>query len=225
MKVRLKGITPSAEQIIALKPDLVLIPQDFASADLLQQLDRLNVPAFVLRAASLEDVFEQIQVIARIFERQPSGDLLVSAMRQRIAQVRAEVQSRPRPRVLYVLNSDPLQSAGPGSFIHQLIETAGGINIAADARTAYPRLSLEEVIARNPEFLVFPAGTEEGIPEEEREQWRRWPSLEAVKRNQLVSVPSTLVDRPGPRLVEGLEQLARAIHPELPALSLRENTP
>jgi iron complex transport system substrate-binding protein len=197
------------------------VPQDFVSADLLQQLDRLKVPTFMLRAASLEDVFEQIQIIARIFERQQAGDELVSVMRQRVALVREQVRSRPRPRVLYVLNSDPLQSAGPGSFIHQLIEIAGGLNIAAEAGASYPRLSLEEVIARNPEYLVFPAGADEGIPDEERDQWRRWPSLEAVKHNRLVSVPSTLVDRPGPRLVEGLERLARAIHPEVaPLLSL-----
>jgi iron complex transport system substrate-binding protein len=224
-KIRLKGTTPSAEQIVSLKPDLVLVPQDFVRPDLLQQLDGLKVPTFLLKAASLEDVFEQVQVIARIFERQRAGEALVSGMRQRIALVRAQAQSLRSPRVLYVLNTDPLQSVGPGSFIHQLIELAGGRNIAAATGTAYPRLSVEDVIARDPEYLVFPAGVEEGIPDEEREQWRRWSSLSAVKHNRLVSVPSVLVDRPGPRLVDGLEMLARAIHPEWPLSIPHEQAP
>lgn len=224
-KTRLKGTTPSAEQIVALKPDLVLVPRDFVSPDLLQQLDRLNVPVFLVNAATLEDVFEQIHTLARMFERQRAGDAVVNAMRQRIASVSERTRSLSNPRVLYVLNTDPLQSVGPGSFIHQLIELAGGNNVAAEAGAAYPRLSVEDVIARNPEYLVFPAGDDEGIPDAERELWRRWPSLSAVKHNRLVSVPSVLLDRPGPRLVEGLEWLARAIHPELPPHPSRENAP
>jgi iron complex transport system substrate-binding protein len=128
--------------------------------------------------------------------------------------VKERTQSLAHPRVLYVLNTDPLQTVGPGSFIHQLIEAAGGANIAAGTSTAYPRLALEEVLARDPELIVFPVGTAEGIPEEEQQQWRRWSSLSAVKYNRLVLVPSVLVDRPGPRIVEGLELLAKAIHPE-----------
>lgn len=213
-KARLKGTNPSAEQIVALKPDLVLIPQDFVKPDLVQQLDRLKIPTFLLNATSIEDVLSQIQTVARMLGNQQAGDVVAAAMRERIAAVKQSVESRPRPQVLYVLNTDPLQTVGPGSFIHQLIELAGGINIAAEAGTAYPRLSVEDVIARDPDFLVFPSGDQEGIPELERQQWRRWSSLSAVKHDRLVSVPSVLVDRPGPRIVEGLESLARVLHPE-----------
>jgi iron complex transport system substrate-binding protein len=213
-KTRLGGSNPSIEQILALKPDLVLAPQDMIQADLLQHLDRVKVPIFVLQAAQLEDVVVQIQTIARIFDRSKAGDELAATIRQRIAVVKERTQALTRPRVLYVLNTDPLQTVGPGSFIHQLIEAAGGANIAADTSTAYPRFALEEVLARDPELIVFPVGTAEGIPEEEQQQWRRWSSLSAVKHNHLVHVPSVLVDRPGPRIVEGLELLAKALHPQ-----------
>jgi len=213
-KTRLGGTNPSIEQILALKPDLVLAPQDFLQPDLLQNLDRVKVPNFVLQAAQLEDVLAQIQTVARIFDRSKAGDELAATIRQRIAVVKERTQSLAHPRVLYVLNTDPLQTVGPGSFIHQLIEAAGGANIAAGTSTAYPRFALEEVLARDPEIIVFPVGTAEGIPEEDQQQWRRWSSLSAVKHNRLVLVPSVLVDRPGPRIVEGLELLARAIHPE-----------
>jgi iron complex transport system substrate-binding protein len=140
--------------------------------------------------------------------------VIFSRVERRIAAVKKRTQSLAHPRVLYVLNTDPLQTVGPGSFIHQLIEAAGGANIAADTSTAYPRFALEEVLARDPELIVFPVGTAEGIPEDDQQQWRRWSSLSAVKHNRLVLMPSVLVDRPGPRIVEGLELLAKAIHPE-----------
>ena len=213
-KTHLGGMNPSIEQILALKPDLVLTPQDMIRPDLLQQLDRVKVPTFVLQAAQLEDVLAQIQTIARLFDRSKAGDELAATIRQRIAVVKERTQALARPRVLYVLNTDPLQTVGPGSFIHQLIEAAGGANIAADTSTAYPRFAMEEVLARDPELIVFPVGTAEGIPEQDQQQWQRWSSLSAVKHNRLVLVPSVLVDRPGPRIVEGLEFLAKAIHPE-----------
>ncbi|MBU6432946.1 MAG: ABC transporter substrate-binding protein, partial [Nitrospirae bacterium] len=152
-KTHLGGTNPSIEQILALKPDLVLAPQDFIQPDLLHNLDRVKVPTFVLQAAQLEDVVAQIQTVARMFDRSKAGDELAATIRQRIAAVKERTQSLPHPRVLYVLNTDPLQTVGPGSFIHQLIEAAGGANIAADTSMAYPRFALEEVLARDPEVI------------------------------------------------------------------------
>ena len=213
-KIRLGGTNPSVEQIVALKPDLVLAPQDMVQPDLLQNLDRLKIPTFVMQTAQLEDVLGEIQLMARVFERGQAGDELVAKIRQRIAVVKERTKSLTRPRVLYVLNTDPLQTVGPGSFIHQLIEAAGGENIAAETSTAYPRFAIEEVLARDPELIIFPVGAEEGIPDEEQQSWRRWTILSAVKHNRMAQVPSVLVDRPGPRIAEGLELLAQAIHPE-----------
>ena len=163
-KAQLGGTHPSVEQILALKPDLVLVPQDFIQPDLLQTLDRVKVPVFVLQASQLEDLYGQIQTLARMFNRGKAGDELVGTIRQRVRLVKERTQSLSRPRVLYVLNSDPLQTVGPGSFIHQLIEAAGGANIAGETSTAYPRLAMEVVQALDPEIIVFPVGASEGIP-------------------------------------------------------------
>jgi iron complex transport system substrate-binding protein len=213
-KTKLGGTHPSAEHILALRPDLVLVPQDFIQPDLLQHLDRVKIPVFVLKTVQVEDVLAQIQTIARMFQRVKAGDELVASMRTRWNAVKERIQPLSRLRVLYVLNSNPLQTAGPGSFIHQLIETAGGENIAGAIASAYPRLALEEALSRDPEILIFPVGTSEGIPPEEQQQWHRWTHLSAVRHGRYVSVPSVLVDRPGPRLMDGLEFLAKAIHPE-----------
>src|SRR5439155_7079689 len=141
-------------------------------------------------------------------------DELTGRMRRRIEDIRVRTSSLPRPRVLYVLNSEPLITVGPGSFIHQLIELAGGSNIAARAQVAYPRLSMEAVLKEDPELILFPTGRAEGIARGEEERWQRWTTLSAIKLGRLHRVPNDLLNRPGPRIVQGLDALARAIHPE-----------
>lgn len=125
------------------------------------------------------------------------------------------MESLPRVRVLYVLNSQPLITVGPGSFIHHVIGLAGGSNIAARATVPYPHLDMEVVLKEDPEIIVFPVGKAEGIPPGEQQLWQRWTSLSAVKQGRLHQIPADLLNRPGPRIVEGLERLVRIIHPEV----------
>ncbi len=202
------------ERIVALQPDLVIAPQGFLDADLLAELERLKLPVFLLQARSLDDVLAHLGILGRMLDRQRVADDVAGALRVRIQAVKAGTEGRPRPRVLYVLNMDPLITVGPSTFLHHLIESAGGASIAADSPTDYPRFSMESVLARDPEVLLFPSGATEGIAPSDRAQWEQWPMLSAVRTRRLVQVPSVLLDRPGPRLVEGLEVLARALHPE-----------
>ena len=106
-----------------------------------------------------------------------------------------------------------VSASPPIPFIqNHVIELAGGANIAADTKTAYPRLSMETVLKRNPDILLFPAGESETVSESQLAQWRTWSALSAVRHNRFVSVASDLLDRPGPRIVEGLERLAQVFH-------------
>jgi iron complex transport system substrate-binding protein len=89
------------------------------------------------------------------------------------------------------------------------------LNIAASAALPYPRYNMEAVLKEDPEALVFPIGTAEGIPEDEQARWRRWTTLSAVKHDRFIRIPSVLLDRQGPRIVDGLELLARSLHPGL----------
>ncbi|CUS39044.1 ABC transporter substrate-binding protein [Candidatus Nitrospira nitrificans] len=214
-KAKVGYSNPSVEALVALQPDLVLAPKDFLHPDLQTMLDQLKIPLFVLEASTVEDIPLQIQTLGKLFERGPAANEVTQAMRQRIADIRRRAEVFPRKRVLYVLNSHPLISVGPGSFIHQMIGLAGGINIASQANVAYPRLSMETVLKEDPEVLIFPSGDVETVPRSEQQQWRRWDSLSAVKQHRFHEVSSNLLNRPGPRIVEGLEQLARAIHPDI----------
>ena len=205
---------PNLETIVALQPDLVLAPQDFIRPDVLGKLEQLKIPTFIVEAKTVEDIASRIQTIGRMLGQPESGDRVAMELRGRVNALKARTQALSRPRVLYVLNSQPLITVGPGSFIDQLIEMAGGANVAARALSPYPRLSMEAVLAHDPEVIIFPVGTSEGISHEEQSLWRRWNTIAAVKTGSFHQIPSDLLNRPGPRIILGLEKLVEIIHPE-----------
>jgi ABC-type Fe3+-hydroxamate transport system substrate-binding protein len=202
------------ESIVALQPDLVLAPREFLRADVLGKLEQLKIATFIVEARTVEDIPAKIQTVGRMLDRSQSADQLAMDVRQQLKAIRARTEKLAPRRVLYVLNSLPLITVGPGSFIHQLIELAGGENVAAGAPTSYPRLSIEEVIKKDPEIIIFPVGSVEGIPTDQQELWRRWSTISAVKHGRFHQIPSDLLNRPGPRISEGLELLTKIIHPD-----------
>lgn len=214
-KAKVGYANPNMETIIGLQPDMVLAPKDFLRPDLQVKLEQLKIPVFVLDAKTLEDIPLQIHTLGAMFEKTSAANDVTQRIRQHMTELKLKVETLSTKRVLYVLNSQPLISVGPGSFIHQMIGLAGGVNVAAQAGVAYPRLSMETVLKEDPEVLIFPSGEVETVPRSEQQQWRRWDSLSAVKQQRFHEVSSNLLNRPGPRVIEGLEQLVRAIHPEL----------
>jgi iron complex transport system substrate-binding protein len=206
---------PNLETIVTLRPDLVLAPSEYAPTDVLSKLEQLKIPTFVLVPRTIEDIASHVHTLGRMLARTGPADQLATNLRRRIGAVKAKVQGHPRPRLLYVLNSEPLITVGPGSYIHQMIELAGGTNVAEHATAPYPRLTTEVVLQADPEIILFPVGSAEGIPESEQQLWRRWPTVTAVKRGRLHRIDSDLVNRPGPRAVDGLERLAQLLHPEM----------
>jgi iron complex transport system substrate-binding protein len=210
---------PNLETIVALQPDLVLAPRDFIRPDVLGKLEQLKIPTFVVEAKTVEDIASQIQLIGRMLDRSEVANPIAMELRRRLTELKRRTEMLARPRVLYVLNSQPLITVGPGSFIHQLIEIAGGTNVAAGAASPYPRLSIEAVLKEDPQLIIFPVGASEGIPQGEQELWRRWKTITAVKTDAFHHIASDLLNRPGPRIVLGLEKLAEIIHPEVFASS------
>jgi iron complex transport system substrate-binding protein len=213
-KTKVGYSNPNLEMLVGLKPDLVLAPREFLRADLQGKLEQLKIPVFIFDAKTVEEIPLQIQTLGRIVERSTNADAVAQGIRQQIANIKRAVEPLPPKRMLYVLNSQPLITVGPGSFIHHMIGIAGGINVAALASTPYPRLSMETVLKEDPELLVFPVGTVEAVSPSEQQQWQRWTTLSAIKHQRISHISSNLLNRPGPRVVEGLEQLAKALHPE-----------
>ena len=205
---------PNLESLVALQPDLVMAPNDFLKPDVIVKLEQLKIPVFILADKNVEGIFAHIQTLGRIVGRSPKADAVAMELRKQVTAIQQRVQGAAPVRVLYVLNSQPLITVGPGSFIDQLIAMAGGVNVAAKSATPYPRLSMETVLHEDPEILVFPVGKAEGISESEQQTWRQWTTMTAVKRGRLHQISADWLNRPGPRIARGLEALAEILHPD-----------
>jgi iron complex transport system substrate-binding protein len=205
---------PNMETLVSLQPDLVVAPNDFLKPDVIVKLEQLKIPVFILADKNVEGIFLHLQTLGRIVGRSPKADAVAMQLRQQVAAIQQRIQGMAPVRMLYVLNSQPLITVGPGSFIDQLIRMAGGINVAAKSATPYPRLSMEAVLQEDPEALVFPVGKAEGISESEQQAWRQWSTMTAVKRGRLHQISADWLNRPGPRIAKGLESLAAILHPD-----------
>jgi len=213
-RAKVGDMRPNIEAILALEPDLVLAV-DAVRNDALETLRRLKIPLFIMNTASLEHVYAHMQTLGRMFRRVPEANAMVHAMRAKVQAIVEKTRSVSRPRVLYVLSERPFISVARGSFVHQILELAGADNIAKDAGTAWPRLSMEVVLQKDPEILLLPPRDDDASAGSGTEQWTQWSTLTAVKHNRVHFIPRIIVNRPGPRLVQGLAALARLIHPEL----------
>lgn len=206
-------LTPSLETIVALKPDLVVATTAGNRQETVLQLGRLRIPVYLVQANLVSDVMDVIARLGELTGRRAAVGPLIAGLEQRIEAVRQAVSRFRRPRVLYVLWPDPLIVPGREAIITELIGLAGGESITADATEAYARFSLEAAVARGPEVMIL-ANHGSGPSDASREQWERFASLPALTASRLHRVDGNLLHRYGPRVVDGLEQLARLIHPE-----------
>jgi len=138
----------------------------------------------------------------------------VTDMRSRIQNVKSRVaRSNRRPGVFFQIGISPIVSVGTHTFIHELIQLAGGTNLS-QGPIPYPRFSREQVLRLAPEILIITSMARGEVFERVKAEWERWPDIPAVRNQRIYLVDSNLFDRATPRLVDGLEQLARLIHPE-----------
>jgi len=206
-------LAPSLEGIVSLKPDLVVATPAGNRHETFDQLGRLNIPVFLVNPITVSDVMDVMGRLGRLTERPEAADRAVATMRARIEAVTTRVSGRPRPRVLYVLWPDPLIVPGPGALISELIALAGGDSVTADGGPGYPRYSMEAALARHPEVIVLASHGSERSPLV-RAKWERLGQVPAIAAGRLYTMDGNLMHRYGPRMVDGLERLARLIHPE-----------
>ena len=206
-------VAPSLEAIVALRPDLVIATNEGTREDTFTQLSRVGVPVYLVAAHHVADATSLMRRLGTLTGREGAAGPLVAGLEQRIEAVKQAVRSLGRPRVLYVLWPEPLIVPGREAIVTELIQLAGGQSLTADDADAWPRYSLEAAVAKSPEVILL-ANHGAGTGAVSMEKWQRLASLPAVKAGRLLSVNGDLMHRYGPRFVDGLEQLARAIHPE-----------
>ena len=202
---------PDVEKIVALNPDLILVAHG-TPMDIINSMAGLGLTVFGIKTTDLDDLLEDIRRIAEITDKEVEAQALSSEMETRIQAVTNQTDElEQRPRVFYIVWHDPLWTAGSGTFIHELIEKGGGVNICQNI-TGYTTISIEEVLACDPEIIITSSWP--GVYE-----WAmNSTELEVTAARQSGSVytcDDNLVQRPGPRLVEGLEWFAHFIHPEM----------
>jgi iron complex transport system substrate-binding protein len=205
-------LAPSLETVVRLRPDVVVATPAGNREETFDQIERLRIPVYVANPERVADVLDLITRLGGLTGHEGEAARLVASLDARVKAVAAGIDGRPRPRVLYVLWPDPLIVPGRGSLVGELVALAGGDSVTADRNEAYPRLSLEIAVARAPDVIIL-ASHGSGQGQMVREKWQRFTSLPAVKAGRLYTVDGNLLHRYGPRVVDGLELLARILHP------------
>jgi iron complex transport system substrate-binding protein len=202
------------EKIVALKPDLCIATKDGNPKSVVQQMAALNIPVYAVNPMSLDTVITAIHEIGSLLRAGRQAKKLVHEMQSRIARVKTSLDTIDhRPGVFFQIGVAPIVSVGTPTFIHELIELAGGTNLAAGP-IPYPRFSMEQVIALAPEIIIITSMSRAAVYAQAKAEWEQWPQLPAIEKHRIFLEDTNLFDRPTPRLVDGLELLARLIHPE-----------
>lgn len=204
-------VNPDLEKLVASAPDLVIATNVHTKA-LVPQLEQRGIAVVVLEPKDLDGVLERITLVGRVTGNAEQAERVVRDLRERVEAVAAKVRGAKPPSVFFEI--DPkLYTAGPGTFIDDLIGRAGGANVAADATTKYPQLSSETVVLKDPQVIVL-ADDSAGVKPDAVRARPGWQEIAAVRTGRIVTIHPDLTNRPGPRLVDGLELLAKALHPE-----------
>lgn len=204
-------LKPDLERLVAATPDLVLATGVHIK-EIVPQLEARKLTVAVVDAQNLDQVLTSIGLVGTMTGAQAAAAKLTSDLRGRIDAVATRVSGAPRPRV-YVELDATLFSVGPGSFVDDMVRRAGGQNIAADAQSQYPQLSQETIIQKDPQVILVTHDDQQGTIAAVRAR-PGWDKVSAVKDNRVVVLDPSLTNRPGPRVVDGLEAMAKALHPE-----------
>lgn len=205
------GVQVNIERVVALRPDLVVTVR--FSDGTIERLEAITT-VLVVDPQGLGDVAETAVLLGRAVSA--DGEALADRITRGLESVRERTEGLPRPRVFHEVDaSDPAKpfTVGPGSFIHELIEVAGGENIAAGAGSPYPQLSAEELVRADPEVIVL-GDADYGVTPEQVAARPGWGGITAVRTGRIHPISGSLVSRPGPRVAEAAEAYARILHPE-----------
>lgn len=211
---KLEYSQPSAEAAVALAPDLVIMTT--RQEGQVEQFRALRLPVlFMEEPKSLATVVASARLYGRITGHAAEGEQAAAAMQARIDRVTAQLPPGDGPRVFYELSPD-LYTAAPESFIGSMLTQLRARNVAQGARIAFPQLSSEAVIAADPQVILLADGGSRSGNQSAATVAARpgWGGMEAVRTGRIASINPDTVNRPGPRVVDGLEAMARALYPD-----------
>ena len=215
---KIGGVEPNIEQIFALEPDLVLAIGGEPDPASISQLRDLGVTVLVLKPADLDSLYHDIELVGKAAGAEQVAADLVAEMRETVTAVTSVAAEVPeRPLVFYELDgTDPSRpwTAGSGSWHDAFLEMVGATNLAGDQEFAWVQLNAEEIVAQDPDIIIL-GDAAWGVTPESVAERPGWDVIAAVQNGRIHPIDDNLISRPGPRVVDGIEQLAQLIHPEL----------
>lgn len=203
-------LSPSLETIVSLHPDLVLASSDLNRGETVKELQKLEIPVFVVTTRGIEGIYKSLASIGRALNREQEARRLVDALRKRERAVRQRVAGKPVINVLMPIWYDPIMTIGKNAYITDLIEIAGGHSVTSDIAEEWPEISLEAVLARSPEALMLVRGSKMSV--EAIRTRPGWITMAAVRNNRIYYVDGR-IESPSPVAFDALEDLAKQLHP------------
>ncbi len=215
-KPRIGGfVNPDMERVVSLKPDLVIATRDGNQAGAIQRMEELGFAVYLVDPKGFNGVVSTIRNIGEVTGRREESKAITEKMIKRKEGILRLTQSLPRPRVFFQIGNAPIVTVGKGTLADDLIRMAGGRSISENESVNYPLYSIENVISKAPEIIIMTSMEGNREYANLAKRWQRWGTIPAVKKNAIHVIDSNLVDRPSPRVVDGLEALLRIIHPEV----------
>ncbi|MDP2268898.1 MAG: cobalamin-binding protein [Deltaproteobacteria bacterium] len=216
LKPRIGGFTNiSVEKILSLNPDLVIGTADGNRQETVDKLESLGIPVYVTNPKTLAEILAVVMQVGVITGKEKVARRLTADLQNRVKHLTALVAAQKKLRVFFQVGGEPLITVGRDTLHNQLINLAGGVNIAGREKTLYPRYSVEEVVAEQPEVILFSSMKYAEDITMVWGHWRKWPNIPAVRDNRLHIIDTDLIDRASPRIVDGLAAMVKAIHPEV----------
>lgn len=201
-------INPNMESIIALKPQIVFVSTASQMETFTKTLEQNGIVVFITNPNNLDGILRNLRQLGDIFGTGDRAEKLISDIRFRLDTIRSRLNGAAPVKVFVQISKEPLFTAGKESFVTEIIEHAGAASVTRDLPTAYPRLSKETALALNPEAIVISSGAGNEDPNEV------FKDSAAVKNGRVFKVKADLITRPSPRIIEGLEQMAKDLHPD-----------
>lgn len=194
--------TPNIESVIALRPQVVFVSTASQLETFTKILESQNIAVFVTGPNGLDDIYKSIAALGDVLGTSERANEVINNMQKRVEKVESLVNGLGRPKVFVQIDKNSLYTIGRDSFITDIVARAGGVSATANLATGYPKLSKETALALNPDVIIL---SESNDNREPNEVFRNSP---AVKNKRVYSVNADLLSRPGPRIVDALEQIA-----------------
>jgi len=215
-KPRIGGfVNPNIEKIVSLKPDLIIATRDGNRMETIHRLNDLGFSVYVVNPKGIDGVIKTIQNIGEIVGRVNQSRKIIKKIMINKEDVVTRTRSLRKPKVFFQVGYAPIVTVGKDTLADDLIRLAGGRSISENESLNYPTYSIEAILSKAPEIIIVSSMNSKTDYLNLVEMWQNWKSIPAVKKKAIYVVDSNLVDRPTPRIVEGLETMVRMIHPEI----------